>query len=126
MTIIMSVLSTVIGALNLSMIFAHLSGRSVPFGASDRSVYIAAMVLALVMCSLGIQITLKTYGPKSLGMVLGALCGIMLLVVSVSVLAGKSVPVLVSHRNALVFLGVFILIKWTVAVSQTAVNLIRG
>lgn len=108
------------------MIFAHLSGRNVPFGGSDRSVYIAAMVLALVMCSFGFQITLKTYGLKSFGMVLGAVCGIMLLIVSISVIAGKSVPLIVSHRNALVFLGVFILIKWAVAVSQTAVNIVRG
>jgi hypothetical protein len=126
MTTVLAFLSTIFGAVNLYFIFAHVAGRQVPFVQTDRGVYILGIILALVMCSFGIQITLKAYGPKSFGMVTGAILGVILLIISIFVITGKEVPVIGSSRNALIVLGVFVITKWGIAVTQAITHAVKS
>ena len=66
MSIVMMVVSGLIGVLNSVMIFTFLNKKSVLFINSTRGMFFLAVFVALVMCSFGIQISLKAESFKGI------------------------------------------------------------
>ena len=111
-------LSGALGLLIAGLTATAIRGRYLAFLPSDRSVFIAAFVIALAMCSLGIQASMRAGNFRGYGGITGAMLGIPLIVIAVFVFAGKPVPVLGSVRNALAALTVVMAVKWSLAAVQ--------
>ena len=82
-----------LGAINLLGISAVLKGNSFLFFRDERSAFIGAFVVALVMCAIGINTTLQNTGYRVAGMIVGGVLGLSLVAILVFYLGGQTIPV---------------------------------
>ena len=124
MAIAMAVIGTLIGLVALSMVIAHLGGRSLPFVTDDRTAFIALAVVGMVMCAFGIQTVANSTGWLSPGTFIGAALGILVLIAFVMALMNRPMFLCANYRTGFIALATVMLVKWSVSTASLLYSLI--
>lgn len=102
----------VLGILAALLIFAVLTGRKVPFLASDRIALLALVVIGMFICSqVGIgQVAARCiwWHPLSIA---GYLLGAAIIVIGIAALFGRNIPPLTSYYQSFAAVTVIAVIK---------------
>jgi hypothetical protein len=101
-----------LGILAAVIIFLALTGRPIPLISGDRAAFLVLVVIGLAMCTVGgIGPAVSNYGWAHPLTIAGSVFGVLILLLSAKVLAGVSMPVIVTDRDAIVALTVLCIIK---------------
>lgn len=108
------VVEVVLGLVAAAIVFTTVTGRRLPFLATDRAAFIALVVVGVALCGMGMRI--GTYGWVGPFQLLGMLIGLVALAVIGAVFFGIKVPYITSDRAAIIALGAIIGLKFVVAI----------
>jgi hypothetical protein len=103
--------SAVLGVLAALLVLATLTGRNVPFIASDRAALVVLLVLGMAMCARGIGRVAALGGWAHPLSILGYLVGILILAIAAASLIGKPLPLISTVRQAILAIAVLSVIK---------------
>jgi hypothetical protein len=96
-----SLTSAVLGVLAVLLVLATLTGKKVPFIASERAVLVVLVVIGMAMCARGIgRVAALGEWAHPLS-ILGYLVGVLILVIAVAILAGKPLPLISTPSQAI-------------------------
>jgi hypothetical protein len=105
----------VIGLACAGIIFAALTGRSLPLISDPRAALIALLVLGMTLCALGgigqVGASGRWTSPLA---ILGILLGIALLVVFVAAFAGWKLPFVQNDNQAVATVAVLMAVKYVI------------
>jgi hypothetical protein len=90
--------SIALGIVTAILIAGVLSGLNRSYGISDRSAFIALVVIGMALCSTGMQI--KPYGWTGPFNVVGMILGTALLLLIIAFFAGVKMPFIANDRDA--------------------------
>lgn len=114
----------VLGIILYALIFAMLSGASIPLLNSPRAGMIAVLILGMAACALGgigrVAATGRWASPSA---ILGYLLGVAILVVALSLFTGWKIPLIASEQGALVAAAVLIGVKYLIAIGSDLLHL---
>jgi len=93
-------------------VFAHLTGKQVPFISGDRAAFIALAVMGFLvrLCTSVRLPNTKSYWPHPIAILVGVLGALALLLI-IAVLAGIKLPLIAGDREAFIALAVIIFSK---------------
>jgi hypothetical protein len=113
-------LVAVLGVVAALLIFAVLTNRPIPLISSERVAMIVLVVIGMAMCALGgIGPTITKYGFTSPIFIVGAVLGVVMLLIPAAVLVGVKLPLIAGEHEAIIALAVL-------GVAKIAVNLVVG
>lgn len=109
----MYIVAGALGVLAVLLVFAHLTGKQVPFISGDRAAFIALAVMGfLIRLSTSVRLpNTKSYWTHPIAILVGVLGALALLLI-IAVLAGIKLPLIAGDREAFTALAVIIFSKW--------------
>ncbi|MEO8610385.1 MAG: hypothetical protein ABI690_20990 [Chloroflexota bacterium] len=107
-----------LGIIAALLIFAAVSNRPVPLISDERTVMILLVVIGMAMCAVGgITPTLAKYGWTSPGFIIGAVLGVLMLLIPAAVLVGIKLPLIGGEHEAIIALAIL-------GVAKIVINLV--
>jgi len=103
-----------LGGVVAVIVFAGLSGKSLPLINSPKASLIALLVVGMAMCTGGIgQVGASGKWASPLA-IIGILLGVLILVIIIAALAGFKLPVITGDIQAITAVGILIAIKFVI------------
>jgi hypothetical protein len=109
-----------LGIIAALLIVTVVTNRPVPFISDERTILILLVVIGMAMCAVGgIGPTLANYGFASPIFIIGAVLGILMLLIPGAVLVGVKLPLIGGEHEAIIALAVLGAVKILVNVIFT-------
>ena len=107
-------LPLILGGVVALIVFAALSGKSLPLINSTKASLVALLVAGIAMCTGGIgQVGVSGKWTSPLAIV-GILLGVLILVIIIVALAGFKLPIITGDMQAIAAVGILIAIKFVI------------
>ncbi len=112
----MYIVAGALGVLAVLLVFAHLTGKQVPLISRDRAAFIALVLIAFLirLTTIARLPRTRSYWTHPIPIVVSVLGALALLVI-ITVLADIKLPLIASHREAIIVLAVIVFSKWGLA-----------
>lgn len=109
-----------LGIVAALLVFAVLTNRPIPFIASERTALIVLIVIGISMCAVGgIGPTITKYGFTSPLFIVGAVLGVLMLLIPGAVLVGVKLPLIATEHEAIITLAVLGIVKILINLAAT-------
>lgn len=106
----------VLGGFNLFAISRVLNGGQILTFKDDKSAFISAFVVAIIMCGMGIATTVPNSQMRIPGFILGATLGIVNILLFFFVVTEREIPIIGTVRNGLIVLMVIMASKMAMTI----------
>lgn len=102
----------VLGIMAAFLVFAVLTGRTIPLIMSDRAALLALLVIGMIMCTQGgisrVAASGAWFHPFT---IIGYLLGAGIIVIGIAALLGKNIPPLTNYYQSFVVVAVIAAVK---------------
>jgi hypothetical protein len=101
-----------LGIIATLLVFAVLTNRPIPFINSQRAALIVLVVIGISMCAVGgVGPAIAKYGFSSPLFIIGAVFGVLMLLIPGAVLVGVKLPLIPTEHEAIIALTILGIIK---------------
>lgn len=118
------VLPIILGVVAAVIVYAGVTGRTLPLVNDARGALIALLVVGMAMCAMGgisqVGVSGKWASPVA---ILGYLVGAAILIVAISVFAGWKLPYIAGDREAIIAIAGLMAVKYLIGTASYFLHL---
>ena len=114
----------VLGVLAVGIIYTHQTGKALPFISGSRATLVALFIVGFAMCAFGIMQVAESGRWASPMAIVGYLLGAIILVVFISTLTGRNLPLIQNDNQAVIAIAILMGVKFLIGTTSFFLHLL--